>query len=316
MYFPFLRGKTYELMALKELLPRLVINTNVMPIIEPVTLASSPRKSCEYFAENELPFILITNPKVGELSEDKCQTRIYDNFFYSKSNVIPALVVDSYTSVKNIDLFLTQYDHGSYSIVYKEMPDEFCCKYLAELADVRFHIFNMEECSHLDNWYVSNEKIVVLQNCFKKLRRNADYEDLRTEEFCVPSESERLPYAGFGDFSIVGEWTNGGGPAHAVALHHVYFERDNFEGKLLVDHFVSDETHDTNNTEGKFIQAVSKLLEERWVDSGVNHTEALCKLKSLFLEKHSPGLGKAKGLAIEHHLEVMLNFYDSRNFGF
>lgn len=39
MYFPYLRGRQYELIALRELLANNKLGNNVIPIIEPVRLS-------------------------------------------------------------------------------------------------------------------------------------------------------------------------------------------------------------------------------------------------------------------------------------
>lgn len=41
MYFPFLRGRQFELIALRELLENDLLGNNIIPIIEPVKLSSS-----------------------------------------------------------------------------------------------------------------------------------------------------------------------------------------------------------------------------------------------------------------------------------
>ncbi|WP_153052429.1 sce7725 family protein, partial [Streptococcus suis] len=41
MYFPYLRGRQYELIALRELLENDTLSKRVVPIIEPVKLSST-----------------------------------------------------------------------------------------------------------------------------------------------------------------------------------------------------------------------------------------------------------------------------------
>lgn len=47
MYFPFLRGRQFELIALRELLENDLLGNNIIPIIEPVKLSSSLLKTVE-----------------------------------------------------------------------------------------------------------------------------------------------------------------------------------------------------------------------------------------------------------------------------
>ena len=41
MYFPYLRGRQFELIALRELLEKRLIGDKIVPIIEPVKLTST-----------------------------------------------------------------------------------------------------------------------------------------------------------------------------------------------------------------------------------------------------------------------------------
>lgn len=41
MYFPYLRGRQFELIALRELLENGVLSDRIIPIIEPVKLSST-----------------------------------------------------------------------------------------------------------------------------------------------------------------------------------------------------------------------------------------------------------------------------------
>lgn len=38
MYFPYFRGRQYELLALKELASQKLISKSVIPVIEPITI--------------------------------------------------------------------------------------------------------------------------------------------------------------------------------------------------------------------------------------------------------------------------------------
>ena len=41
MYFPYLRGRQYELLALRELVKNNLLGEHIIPIIEPVKLSST-----------------------------------------------------------------------------------------------------------------------------------------------------------------------------------------------------------------------------------------------------------------------------------
>ena len=64
MYFPLLRGKQFELVALGELAPLLAKAPKIVPVIEPVEASPSLRKSLKALVAASAPFCLVVNPKV------------------------------------------------------------------------------------------------------------------------------------------------------------------------------------------------------------------------------------------------------------
>src|SRR4051812_977746 len=69
MYFPFLRGKQFELLALKEVCALLKPSNKIHPIIEPVkeSFQALERSLSELCINNISPTIIV-NPTVGDLS--------------------------------------------------------------------------------------------------------------------------------------------------------------------------------------------------------------------------------------------------------
>jgi hypothetical protein len=53
MYFPYLRGRQYELLALCELVDSQRIGNHIIPIIEPVKPSSTLTKTLNLFIQNE-----------------------------------------------------------------------------------------------------------------------------------------------------------------------------------------------------------------------------------------------------------------------
>ena len=51
MYFPILRGRQFELLALRELLNKGVLSNQVIPIIEPVKVSTTFVKTIETFTK-------------------------------------------------------------------------------------------------------------------------------------------------------------------------------------------------------------------------------------------------------------------------
>lgn len=64
MYFPYLRGRQFELIALRELVEKDVLSSKIIPVIEPVKLSSTLLKTIEMYGNNNKKLAFITNPGV------------------------------------------------------------------------------------------------------------------------------------------------------------------------------------------------------------------------------------------------------------
>lgn len=96
-----------------------------------------------------------------------------------------------------------------------------------------------------------------------------------------------------------------GGPAHAVTIHHIHYHNTN-PGPPDISHFISDRTESTVDTAGKSIEAVVNLVNAL-DDLHPNDTDACDEYREMAASGDWHGLGYFKRLAIQHHLEVMLD---------
>lgn len=72
MYFPYLRGRQFELIALRELLEGKRISEKVIPIIEPVKPSSTLLKTLETFVKNGLQLTLKSFEKLEMRLQNRC----------------------------------------------------------------------------------------------------------------------------------------------------------------------------------------------------------------------------------------------------
>ena len=111
MYFPLLRGKQFELKALREFSASCPNNTHVIPIIEPVNDGLSPLvQGIREMSQNGLCFAMILNPELGDFKHDNVNfTLLEDNpeMLNQLDQWIPAYLVKR--NVKNLtDIFLKE----------------------------------------------------------------------------------------------------------------------------------------------------------------------------------------------------------------
>ena len=258
-YYPFLRGKQNEMIALRDLAEDIVKNGKVIPIIEPVNSNDTTQISLVRFMETSMPFLFICNPRNGMFSDDadRLVTDVISRGLGDYDNWIPALYVDEETGLQELDAFTEAYDEYRRALVYCGRPQRSSIRSRIENASVDYHVFisGRVENSYIESIPVNNRVLIV--DSFRRQQRNADYPD---EEFFTDlntAEGNR-DHVAFGDFSIVGDYyTDTGGPAHAVALHHIHFTEDS--QSLSIHHFISDRVDTSVDTSGKIIEAVNHL---------------------------------------------------------
>lgn len=55
MYYPYLRGKQFDLLALKEMIQQNLLSKKVVPIIEPVRDSATFKKRCRVIPKSKSP---------------------------------------------------------------------------------------------------------------------------------------------------------------------------------------------------------------------------------------------------------------------
>lgn len=315
MYFPYVRGRQYELLALCELAINNLISDHVIPIVEPVKLSPTLINVMAEFIKVQRPIAIIRNPAVGTFMSDwqdvqeNSREAGYKKKFteqYENQSIVKSLIMQRNAKslldfwdkhrVKKADLlvintnrdFLDLYEQAFGTTVprYALMPDE--------------SVFRRKVRHHK----------VLLDDKFEKQDRNADYQQ-ETDEFFSDDHLyyQEDGFVGFSDYSVVGnEYLEVGFAPYAVAIHIVYFAPDK---TLRVKHFVSDSNEDIKNPALKYYEAVSKLVA--WYNKEPHPVEMTLGLH-IFLQHYErqtyPGLGTVKKLSLMHHLELMGKYLD------
>ena len=305
-YFPFLRGKQNELMALRGLAASIADHGRVIPIVEAVNANSTTQISLDRFIEASMPFLFVCNPIHGRFSGDAVGLReqLIDQELIDYDRWIPSLYVDEQTTVQELESFIDTYDSYPLALIYYGRPQRNAVRTMIEESYFAWHVFidNRVEVEYIES--VPTTSRVLVSDRFRRQPRNADYP--LTREFFTDLNTEAGNPQGrhFGDFSIVGDqYTETGGPAYAVALHHVHYSEHS--GSLEISHFISDRVDTTADTPGKIIEALTHLVNA--LDTlQPNNTRACQEYRQMNHDEQSRGLGYMKRLAITHHLETVL----------
>ena len=305
MYFPYLRGRQFELIALRELVEKGVLSSRITPIIEPVKLSSTLVKTIEVYGENSKQLAIITNPKVGSFSSDAQEEKnqkLKESFSASLKENNNILYMYLLRATSKPEKFIAKYADNMGTICNDKDAIPVYETFFSE-TDVKFNLIPDE--SGFRRKIRKNR--VLLADKFNKQERNNDYIEIDDEPFSEDHlyylEDE---YVGFSDYSVVGEEYNETGFApYAVAIHIVYFDADE---SLRVKHFVSDSNDDISDPAGKFQEALAKLVE--WNEEKKLDTVAMKEFEDLYRREAYPGLGTVKKLSIMHHLELIGRYLD------
>lgn len=305
MYFPYLRGRQFELLALRELLENDLIGENVVPVIEPIKPTSTLAKTLELYSRKEHLHAVIMNPIVGEFT-----AKIKEKNRDEDSNV--DIIYQNLESDYLVQAYIMKKDSSSYLTKRKDLDNLMIINPKRDCLDEYLKVYDKSEPRYTllpdDRTFTRKapKSKVMFDDKFPKASRNADYSKNEDEFFSEDHLYFRDEgFKGFSDYSVVGaEYNESGFAPLAVAIHIVYFDQ---KKELRVHHFVSDSNADINDPAGKFGEALTKLVE--WVD--MNNPPLTAGLKS-FLDCYEtgkyPGLGTVKKYSIMHHLELM-NMY-------
>lgn len=299
MFFPYFRGRQYELLALKELAQKGLISKYVIPVVEPIKISPTLKNTIQAFEKADLDLAMILNPAVGDFADSDASSLV--EIKKDSKNIIPAVIFnesaeETFNNLEELEIekntVLSVLNNPDYVDYFKEIYSDDDPAYVL-LPDER----RMRRAV--------KENKVLFEDKFNKQSKNSDYLKCEDEPFSEDHLFFRDEgYKGFGDYSIVGDnYEEGGFSPRAVAIHIVYLSDDN---ELRIHHFVSDSNYDITDVAGKFGEAVKKLLD--WYNKGHQErqiTSALSTLLDYANKGYYPGLPTIKKLSIMHHLELI-----------
>ncbi len=302
MYFPYLRGRQYELLTLRELVSKGQLSEKIRPIIEPVKLSSTFLSTLKSFKEHEKEIFVICNSPIFSIVEHQNKKEEYLEFLELLSN---KFIVKAFLLEKNLLASLEKMKIQNYNEIM------IICKNIDTLDEYKT-IFKEHKPAYTlisgDSRYRrklgQSENLVLLEDRFIDKVRNSDY-SLEEDEFFSDDHLfyKQEGYVGFSDYSVLGEkFREGGFAPYAVAIHLLYFDEDK---SLRIHHFVSDSNFDVKDPAGKFYEAVQKLCSFHQIQL----TSSLKIFQDYFTSGGYPGLGSVKKLSLAHHLELIDNFF-------
>ncbi|HEY8688301.1 MAG TPA: sce7725 family protein [Chitinophagaceae bacterium] len=312
MYFPYLRCKQFELLALRETAQKIGESKKISPILEPVKKSVAAfERGIDSLIENDINFTIILNPANGEF------------------------VTNTSALIEMINTKLNNYQNYQLGIIINQFTNlDFITTELAQINSIRpitlIHTNRLNDIEALAGWVVNYQikynlygenfpvrryrgiitpdTKVLLDDKFRPQAKNADYINTPDEFF----SDDHLYYeddgfVGFSDFLTIGnDYAETGFLPYAVAIHLTY-QKDN--NQIWIRHFVSNSNSDTTDVAGKFGEALEKLIG--FINENNITTDAANEFRELHRSAHYPGLGSLKKLSIKNHLELVHNLLNA-----
>ncbi len=311
MYYPLLRARQFELIALRELAIEGITQDYIMPILEPVKESQNNLNlACKVFQQQGQQAYLIINPLVGELAGDndffleyivnQAEGILMPAFYYRSNTNYIQKCIDDY-KLSNC-MLICQNDVNADEQDFERLVQQ------AEISSI-----NVEDPGRnraLNRFLRElNKNYIRLDDFFEKQVRNSDFLSIEEQKF----SEEHLYYneegfRGFSDFTVLQSgYTDGGRTPRAVVIHLTYLNRQN---QIWIRHFTSDSNDSIANVQGKFAEAALKAVSYCRENHLTN--SAIQELENYFDEEHYPGLGVIKKISIKNHILIVQEYLRNR----
>jgi hypothetical protein len=311
MYYPLLRARQFELIALRELVTENAIQDVVIPILEPVKETHNNLDiAFDIFQQGGQSVYLILNPGIGEMAGDGTH---YLDYLLTKEpgTYLPAFRYRNNGSYIQQTIQNNNLENCMIICPNDVNPNNSDFSDVAELQNVA--AFNVEDPGRnrsLSRYIRDLGKMFIrLDDPFEKQLRNSAFLTIAEHQF----SEEHLYYQdenfnGFSDYTVLpSEYIEGGSTPRAVAIHLTYLYDQN---QIWIRHFTSDTNDSIANVQGKFAEAASKAVNYCRRNGLAN--SALEELFVHFDAQHYPGLGTVKKISMKNHILIVAGFLRNR----
>ena len=177
MFFPYFRGRQYELLALKELAQKGLISKYVIPVVEPIKISPTLKNTIQAFEKADLNLAMILNPAVGDFADSDASSLV--EIKKDSKNIIPAVIFnesaeETFNNLEELEIekntVLSVLNNPDYVDYFKEIYSDDDPAYVL-LPDER----RMRRAV--------KENKVLFEDKFNKQSKNSDYLKCEDEPF-------------------------------------------------------------------------------------------------------------------------------------
>ncbi|AYW45060.1 sce7725 family protein [Tetragenococcus koreensis] len=287
MYYPYFRGKQFDLLALRTLIDNHLLSEKICPIVEPVKNTTALQKLCLSAQDHQHPVYLIQNPQIGEFNTEN-GNQLIQSFPARK-----ALAVDQplETMDQTAELFIGNQPSAT-------LASDWTNNQKKVLVPPEFRLLNK----------VEGPKILTLDH-FTRLPKLSFYQELPDELFSTDHLTyKKRGFSGFSDFSIDSRiYYEKGYPSPFLSLHLVYFMDDT----LRIHHFISPE--ELPSQKEKFLVLMEEVFVWQRRLCKEENTLGLAMLIDYANKEKFPGLGVMRKAAVMHHMELIGRYLEQSN---
>lgn len=312
IYCPILRGKQFELIAVREFAQERPKNRTIHPIIEPVRNPnenSGLQRMVAALEENDFRYTIIVNPANGSLSDKHNAAEMVIEHLEESDATAERMSFGILFHSGGADVVLKAIEASTLSKAEKVLVYDGPPIGPTDVGDmlgqqVQFHVVDDKNAVRiLGEDFARDPNFVKLDDPFPKRRKNTEYVGAKPSVFCRDHLFlEADGYMGLSDYLTVGSaFSDGGALPLALVIHLTYQDP---ETKLIyLRHFCSRSNDDQSDPGGKFLEAVAELVA--FADSQELKNPALDAFRAYHEEERFPGLGMIKKLSMQNHLYVM-----------
>uniref|UniRef100_UPI00404AEB0F sce7725 family protein n=1 Tax=Flavobacterium sp. TaxID=239 RepID=UPI00404AEB0F len=310
MYQPYIRGKQFELIGIRELTTTVLLKNkaNVSPIIEPVKDSSTLKTTLRELVLNDINFTIIVNPQVGTFTDIEAIFTAIKSSVGESKNYQVGIIFHRRIDHKKTIVVLQKYGAliPQLTIIHNFTFDNI--KEIIELYkqnfSIKYNVINLAATSKRYHRNFDENTRIELDDYFSAQSKNSDY--LKVDESNFSEEHifyKEEGFIGFSDYLSIGEeYSETGFLPYAVAIHLSYVDTNT--SRIKIKHFVSDSNEDTSDIGGKFAEALNKLI--LWCDKTNYNSIAIPIFREYHENGHFPGLGTLKKLSLMNHIALVL----------
>ena len=309
MYQPYIRGKQFELIGIRELTATVLQpnESKVSPIIEPVKNSSTLKTTLKELVNRGINFTIIINPQVGTFTDTNDIFNVLRSCINGYKNYQIGVIFHSrinHTDTVEILRENTDIIH-SLSIIHNTAFDNIAgiITSYQEFFTIKYNVINLSLTGRRYFRNFNRPTLIEFDDYFNAQTKNADYLQVDESNF----SEEHLYYRdegfeGFSDYLSIGEeYSETGFLPYAVAIHLSY---DDDQHRIKIKHFVSNSNDDQSDVAGKFEEALQKLI--KWCDETGYNSVAIPEFRRYYENGHFPGLGTLKKLSLMNHIDLVL----------